>query len=318
VLSGVRLARYGDIIAEKTRVGGTWMGLVVMAAVTSLPELITGASSILLFDVVDIAAGDAIGSCLFNLVILAFLDFRDPAPLTARIHQGHVLSAAFGVVLLGTAALAILAGPGAPALGWVGLHSLVFLAGYAFAVRTIFHFERARLAQIAERMAGTERHEAAGLRQAVVRYIAGASILVAAAAYLPGAGEQLAARTGLAESFVGSLFVATSTSLPEVVVSMAAARIGALDLAVGNLFGSNLFNMAVLGLDDVLYTRGSILAAVSAVHVVTLTSAMIMTAAAVIGITYRAQRKRFRLSWDALVIVFVYAAALTLLRRLGE
>jgi cation:H+ antiporter len=108
VLSGVRLSRYGDVIAEKSGLGGTWMGVLVMAAVTSLPELVTGVSSIVVFDVPDIAAGDVIGSCMFNLLILAFLDFRHPEPLSARIHQGHVLSAAFGIVMLGLAALAML------------------------------------------------------------------------------------------------------------------------------------------------------------------------------------------------------------------
>jgi cation:H+ antiporter len=90
VVAGVRLSCYGDVIAVKTGIGRTWMGVLVMAAVTSLPELVTGASSIVIFDVADIAAGDAIGSCMFNLLILAFLDVREPEPLSARVHQGHV------------------------------------------------------------------------------------------------------------------------------------------------------------------------------------------------------------------------------------
>jgi cation:H+ antiporter len=123
--------------------------------------------------------------------------------------------------------------------------------------------------------------------------------------------------TGLGESFVGSLFVAASTSMPEVVVSVAAARIGALDMAVGNLFGSNLFNMAVLGFDDLLYTRGSVLAAVEPVHLVSLTAAIVMTAIAIIGLTYRAGHKRFRLSWDGFGIAAAYVLAIFLLRALG-
>jgi len=317
LLSGVRLSRYGDVIAEKTGLGGTWMGLLVMAAVTSLPELITGASSILVFDAADIAAGDAIGSCMFNLVILSFLDFRNPVPLSARIHQGHVLAAAFGIVLLGVAMLAMAAGTRAPMLGWLGLHSVVILMGYAFAMRTIFAFERTRLAALAEEIAGEIRHGDLTLRAAILRFAGAALVLVGAAAVLPGAGERLAVQTGLGQSFVGSLFVAASTSLPEVVVSVAAARMGAMDMAVGNLFGSNLFNLAVLGLDDALYTRGSVLAAVSPVHMVSLTTAMIMTAIAIVGVTYRASRKRYRLSWDAFAIVAAYIIGASLLRALG-
>lgn len=155
------------------------------------------------------------------------------------------------------------------------------------------------------------------MRRAVVLYVASAAVLAAAAIFLPGAAERLAHATGLTQSFVGSLFVAASTSLPEVVVSVAAARMGALDMAAGNLFGSNLFNIAVLGIDDLLYTRGPLTAAVSPLHLITLVSAMTMTAVAVIGLTYRAKQKRFRLSWDAFGIAAVYVIGLTLLAVLG-
>ncbi|MEZ5317695.1 MAG: hypothetical protein R2752_09870 [Vicinamibacterales bacterium] len=317
LLAGVRLARYGDVIAEKTGLGGTWMGLVVMAAVTSLPELVTGTSAILVVQVPEVAAGDAIGSCMFNLVILAFLDFRNPKPLSATIHQGHVLAAGFGLVQLGLAALGIVAGARMPVIGWIGLPSLVFLAIYAFATRLIFIYERARLSALAEELTGDIRYADMTLRYAIGMYVAAAALLVVAAAYLPAAASNLAAATGLGQSFVGSLFVAAATSMPEVVVSIAAARLGALDMAAGNLFGSNLFNIAVLGLDDVLYWRGGLLADISPVHLVSLIAAMVMTAIAVIGLTYRAQHKRFRLSWDSIGIVGVYLAAVVLLWRMG-
>jgi cation:H+ antiporter len=316
LFSGVRLSRYGDVIAEKTGVGGTWMGLVAMAAVTSLPELITGASSILVFDTADIAAGDALGSCMFNLAILALLDVRDPVPLTARVHQGHVLVAAFGIVQLGLAAMAVLAGPRVPMLGWVALPSLLFIAVYAFAVRTSFVFERARVSRLAQELTGAVRYRDFTLRRAVALYALNGVVLVGAAAALPGLGEVLARQTGLGQSFVGTLVIAASTSLPEVVVSAAAARIGALDMAVSNLFGSNIFNVAILGLDDLLYARGPLLAPVEPVHLVSVLAAVVMTAIAIIGLTYRAQRKRYRLSWDTFAIVAVYLAAVALLRLL--
>jgi cation:H+ antiporter len=317
LVSGIRLTRYGDVLAEKTGLGGTWIGVLVMAGVTSLPELVTGASAVAIFEVTDIAAGDAIGSCMFNLLILAFLDARHPVPLSARIHQGHVLSAGFGLLLLGAAAGALLAGTHAPAVGWVGVHSLVFIGVYALGMRLIFNFERARIAEVVEGAQEATRYGDMTLRQAVARYTAWALVLVAAAIYLPGAAEQLAVVTGLEQSFVGNLLVAGSTSLPEVVVSIAAARMGAVDMAAANLFGSNMFNVAVLGVDDLLYTRGVLLAAVSPAHLVPLVGAMTMTAIAIIGLTYRARRKRYRFSWDALAIAGAYLLAVLLLKRLA-
>jgi len=290
---------------------------MIAATVTSMPELVTGASSVLLFDVPDIAAGDAIGSCLFNLLILAMLDVRHPVPLSARVHQGHVLSAGFGIVQLGLVALALVAGSGAPVIGWFGVSSILFIILYALAVRTIFLSERARISALTEELTGDLRYHELTLRRTVVLFLAAAMVLIGAATLLPGVAEHLADATGLDESFVGSLFVAISTSLPEVVVSIAAARIGALDMAAANLFGSNLFNVAVIGVDDLLYMRGPLLVHVSPTHIITLAGAIIMTGVAIVGLTFRAQRKRLRLSWDALAIVAVYVICLVLLARAG-
>lgn len=86
VYSGTKLSKYGDIIAEKTGIGGTLIGVALMASVTSLPELVTGISSVTYADVPDIAAGDVLGSCVFNMLILAFLDaIYRPMQLTMDI-----------------------------------------------------------------------------------------------------------------------------------------------------------------------------------------------------------------------------------------
>jgi cation:H+ antiporter len=313
--AGIRLSRYGDVLAEKTGLGTTWVGLLLLATVTSLPELVTGASSVLLFDVPDIAAGDVIGSCLFNLVILAMLDIRNPVPLSARIHQGHVLSAGFGVVQLGMVAMAIIAGPRVPVLGWLAAPSLLFVTVYILAVRMVSAHERTRVAEIADELSGEARYRDVTRRNAVLQFTAAAAVLVAAAGVLPGLAARLSVLTGLEQSFVGSMFVAISTSLPEVVVSLAAARIGAVDMAAANLFGSNLFNVAVLGIDDALYFRGPLLAAIQPAHLITLSGAIVMTGIAIIGLTVRAQRKRFRLSWDSIAILAVYVTSLALLAR---
>jgi cation:H+ antiporter len=315
--TGIRLSRYGDVIAEKTGLGGMWIGVLLMSAVTSLPELISGASAVAIFDTPEIAMGDIAGSCMFNLAILAFLDFRDPLPLSARIHQGHVLVAAFGLLQLGLATLSILAGRHAPAIGWVGLSSVAFLAIHALAIRMMFTAERARLKAPTGAEALEARYGELTLSRAAWMYAANAVVLVVAATFLPGLGERLAVETGMTQSFVGSVFLAASTSMPEVVISVAAARIGAIDLAVGNLFGSNVFNVAILGVDDVLYRPGPLLAAVSGAHALTLVSAILMTAIAIIGLTYRAQKKRFRLSWEAMGMLGVCTAGLALLWRLG-
>jgi cation:H+ antiporter len=309
LVAGTKLSRYADMLAEKTGLGRTWIGIVLLAAVTSLPELVTGASSVIVYDLPDIAAGDVIGSCMVNILLLAFLDIGHRQPLSSRVHQGHVLSAAFGILLIGLATMSLLAGGRAPAIGWVGLPSVLYLLVYVLAMRTVFVHERSRMAALVPDASDRLLYEEFSKAASLLRFGGYAVALIAAAAYLPALGDEIAVMTGLGHTFVGTLFIAVSTSLPELVVSVAALRLGAADMAVGNLFGSNLFNIAVLGIDDLLYTRGPLLGAVSGAHALTAVAAMTMTAVAVLGLTYRSRAKGFYASWDALGIGAIYLFA---------
>jgi cation:H+ antiporter len=285
-----------------------------MASVTSLPELITGVSSIAVFDLPNIAAGDAIGSCMFNLAILSFLDLGHPVPLSTRAHQGHALSAAFGTLLLGLVVLGVLAGHRVPRIAWIGVSSLTFIAVYLVAMRMIFLHERKRVSQFIEAMAKELRYKSISKETALARYLVNAMVLIGAATYLPHLGEQIAQLTGLGQTFVGNIIIALSTSLPEVAVSVAAARIGAIDMAVANLFGSNLFNIVILALDDILYVKGPLLVQISTGHVISAVAAICMTAVAIIGLNYRAgSKKPLPVAWDAAGILMMYLAAMYVL-----
>jgi len=306
VFAGIRLSRYGDVIAEKTGLGRTWIGVLLMAAVTSLPELITGASSVILFDVPNIAVGDVLGSCMFNLLILAMLDVHTgySIPLSTRAHRGHVVTAAFGVLLLGIASLSLAAPSAVPQIGWFGASSVLFIVIYFVAMRTIYLDERRR---IIHEVAEQAQYGEISKSRAFTLYALNAALVIAAATYLPSIGERIAESTGLGRTFVGTFFIAIATSLPEIVVSVAAVKMGAIDLAVGNLLGSNVFNIWILGLDDLLYRKGPLLSHVTPTHLISAISAIVMTSIALIGLSYRAEQKRLFLAWDSLGIAVVYA-----------
>jgi cation:H+ antiporter len=320
LVAGTQLSRYGDVIADMTGLGRTWIGVVLLASVTSLPELITGFSSTAIFRVPDIAMGDIAGSCMFNLLIIAMLDaLHGPAPISTRVHQGQILAASFGVVLLGLVGLSIILGDMLPVIGWVSVSSVFFVGIYLLAMRVIFTYEQRRLVEefVAEMATEAEVRHPSPVRVYGL-FTLNAVLIVGAALYLPGLAETLAEMTGLGQTFFGTIFVALSTSLPEVVVSIAALRIGAIDMAVGNIFGSNLFNVGILALDDLFYTPGPLLASVEPSHSVAVLGAMVMTAIAVVGLTYRSGSKRLFIAWDALGIVVVYALASAALYLMGS
>ena len=318
LFSGSRLSLYGDIIAEKAGMGRTWIGVVLMASVTSLPELITGISSVTIFNLPNIAAGDVLGSCMFNMLIIAMLDFMGGStPLSARAHQGQVLGAGFGILLLGLVAISLFASPSFPRLGWISFSSLVFIGGYLIAIRTVFLYEKRRIGEFVTERAEEAKYERISKARAYTIYGLNAVVIIAAATYLPHLGERIAELTGLSKTFVGSIFIAVSTSLPEVVVTVGALRLGAIDIALGNLFGSNLFNIGILAVDDLFYTRGPLLSQVSGNHIVSALAAIIMTAIAIIALTYQTTTKRHFFAWDSIGIVLVYVSATLILYLTG-
>jgi len=288
LFAGTKLSYYGDIIAEKTGLGRVWIGVILMASITSLPELVTGVSAVAVFDVPDIAVGAVLGGCMFNVLIIAFLDLiGGPTPISLRIHEGQVLTAAFGILLLGLVSISIVAGTGLPAVGWIGLSSFVFIALYLAAMRMVFLYERRRIAEFVTAMADEVCYDGVSRTKAYLLYGLNALLIIGAATYLPRLGAVLAETTGLGQTVVGNVFVAVLTSLPEVVVAIAALKIDAIDMAVGSLLGSNLFNIGILALDDLFYTPGPLLAHVAADQIVTAIAAIVMTTMAIIGLTYR-------------------------------
>ena len=312
VFAGVRLARYGDVLGEKTGLGRSWIGVVLLAATTSLPELFTGFGATALAALPDIAVGDVLGSCMFNLLILSFMDAIQPEPLSTRAHQGHALSVGFGLVLIGIAGLGLAGGIRFPAFGWVGLYTPALIALYFVSMRVIFTHERHRRAREVQEVAEELQYADIPLRVAAFHYGIAAVAVVGAALWLPRLGAELARQTGLGEAFVGSLFIAITTSLPEIAVSLAAVRLGAIDLGIGNVLGSNLFNLLILGLDDVFYRHGPLLADADASHSVAVVAVVTMNGLFLVGLTYRVITKRFAVAWDTGAIAAVYVTAVSL------
>ncbi|MBI4745587.1 MAG: sodium:calcium antiporter [Deltaproteobacteria bacterium] len=318
VLCGTNLSRYGDIIAEKSGLGRAWIGLVLMASVTSLPELITGISSVAFANVPNIALGDIMGSCVFNLSIIALMDIlHGTKPIFSKAEHGHILSAGFGVVLIGIASISILSNAGIPAIWHIGIYTPVIIMIYLIGIRGLFLFEKRKIKEFVEEMAEALQYEHISTKEAVTKYVFNALIIIGAAAWLPFIGDRLAEATGLGRSFIGSIFIALTTSLPELVVSISALKIGATDMAIANLFGSNIFNIFILAIDDIFYTKGPILSHVSTNHAVTGFVAVVMTGIAIVSLEYRLEKKAFlRLGWDAIALLLAYIINVYLLYTL--
>ncbi len=144
-MAGPVLAHYGDVIARLTGLSRSWIGLVLLATATSLPELFTGVSAVAVADSPNIAVGDALGSCVFNLVMLVILDEMSRGePMWRRIDPGHILTAGFGIILIGSAgALLVLSQSGiGMQIGHVSIYTPFVVVLYFVAMRAAFVYER--------------------------------------------------------------------------------------------------------------------------------------------------------------------------------
>jgi cation:H+ antiporter len=315
------LSRYGDVLAEKTGLGRAWVGAILLAGVTSLPELVSGVSAVAWLDAPNLAIGAILGSCLFNLALIALMDLAyQPGSILARAQEGHILSAGLGVLLLGLVAGGALLGAGLNGFGLFGfsLLSLAVAGVYFVGARLIAHFEQRRLAELLDKEAEIRHYDQIGSAQAYAAFTISALIVVGLGIWLSSIGDRLAAETGLSRSFVGNLFLAVSTSLPEVASSLAAVRLGAIDLAISNALGSNLFNIMLLAVFDLADRQENLWASVSSTNAFAAVIAIMMTGVAIVSLIYRASpRTPYRLNWDGIALIGMYIGAMLALYWLG-
>jgi len=303
--SGQKVARYGDVIAERTGIGQVWMGVIALAAITSLPELFTGISAVTLVEAPDLTIGDLIGANAFNMLNLALLDiFHRNGSLLAVASQSHRLTGWFSLLLVLVVAISIFISSWfhTMSLGWIGWYTPVIILLYIFAVRQIFSFEkRQRRTEEPSLYEGGE-----SLRRIYIYFGISAACIIGAGIWLATIGDEIATVTGWGQSFVGSLFLAFTTTLPEMTVSFTAMRIGAVDMAVANMIGSNLFNLTIVPITDLIYSRGPILVDVSESQLVTAAAVIVMTALFIVGLRFKPNRI-FRLSWwnCSLIVLFI-------------
>jgi cation:H+ antiporter len=308
VVAGTFLARYGDVIAEKTGLGRTLVGLILLAGATSLPELAVDCVAVLMKPPApDLAVSAIVGSSLFNLFILGVVEFLHGSShrILSPASIEHGLSAIASIALTGLIAIFVLidlplaAGP-------VGGGTVVIFVAYLFFLRLIYLDQQERQTPEQE----TEEATSITLRTALQAYGILTMIIFAAAYFLTPTAEQIAKRSGLGDSFVGATFLAITTSLPELVTTLAAVRMGAFDMAVGNIFGSNAFNASILLPVDVLYPGKALLNDVATVHAITAGMVILVNCVALAAMLYRPRKRYAMIDPDATLIVMLCCLAM--------
>jgi len=304
VVAGSALAVFADVIVRSTGLGALWFGAVIVALITSLPELVTDVSAVRQ-GAPDLALGDLFGSSMANMAILATITLVfTTRRLLQRAALASILSAMLAIALTALAIVFLAAGS-APAIADVGLGTVVIAAVYGFGTFAIRERQNA-----AELDGAKALVTGMTLRQAQAGFVAAAVMIVLAGPQLAMSADALADQTGLGETFFGAFALALATSLPELAVSVSALRIGALNLAIANLLGSNATNMALLLPLDIAYADGPLLAQSDPGLLVTAGAAVLLMAIGTLAIVLKAERGRLPVDLAAVLMLVAYAVAL--------
>jgi cation:H+ antiporter len=323
VWAGSSLAGYADQIAERMRMSRLFVGTLMLAFATSLPELVTDITAARA-GAPDLAAGDLFGSSMANMAILAIIDLLYRGEVWPSVELGHARVAAVGIALTAMAALSIFTGS-TLSIGWVGLVPILIVVLYVVSIawfRRMPFLARPGVEQpripLQKPTGWSEKAAQVSLGGLWVRFGVSAFLIFLTAPIATLSVKAIAESTGIAQTFLGAALLAVTTSLPELIASIASVRIGAYDMAVGNLFGSNIANMSVLFFADIAYTQGPMLAAVSQSQIVAALGAILLMAIAVAAIVGESEKTRFRrLEPDAIVLLLTYVATLTAIAYYG-
>ena len=324
VLASTRIVRYGEIVAERTRMGQFWVGATMIAAVTSFPEMATDISAAII-NAPDLAAGDLFGSSLANMLIFAALSIW-----FSRLWRGHSISTVewitWAVALLVTteAMLFILFDMG-PQILAVGSGGILITVSYLVGARIIFQrsaasgqemLRQSQAAAVAGDSPASPSLPDWPLKQVLVRFAGWSAVVFIAAPLLAVAAEELAEATGLGDTFFGVIALAAITSLPELAASIAAFRRGLPSMVMGNLLGSNGLNMLIILAVDIFFTEGPFLQSIVETHALAALEGIVMMVA-VMGGVLLLSRSREALGKAVLgaAVVFYVASMLSIYAR---
>jgi cation:H+ antiporter len=338
IISGSRLTGLADRISDELQLAKGWVGALLLATVTSMPEVVASGTSVLV-GTPDLAFGNIFGSCCFNLALITILNgVVGRGSILSRAESVHTFSASYGVILL---AMGLIALGGAPMVKqWLPLGPLdeylgmqVFEWSYCGLIALTYLCGMRMLHRLG-RDSGVEsagpKRERSHPKEAYVKVALWAVVIIISAIWMTKTGDVIAQypfviggkERVLGATFVGAFFLAIATSLPEVTTGIAAVRIGQLEMALGNIFGSNMFNVFVIpiakcftlvGGSELLFFADDDAGGERTKNILAASLAMLLTGIVVVSLISRGRKQVFGMGADSVLIGIAYLLGMLLL-----
>ena len=308
---GNRLSQLSDIIGEKSGLGGAWVGLILVSAITSLPELVTSLGAIILLHQPDLAIGNIYGSNCFNVTIFALVILA-AKNISEDNNKSNYQSIIATILLTIFSLIGLILGQAT--FPHTIIISLIIFAGYSFTIKTLSSSSQSPPGNI------TNKYPYANFKKTIISFIFNALIIVICGLWLVSLADKIAVyefHLGkiefiLGQSLVGTILVAGSTSLPEIVISLSAIRRSSIGLALGNVLGSNLFNLVILSLADFFY-KGQLYIEASLLHIIAGILSLILVVCTLICVHFYSRLGKLT-AWG---ILLIYLVGMFIFFRLG-
>jgi len=308
-VAGTYLTKAGDRLADQTGWGEAVIGGILLGAVTSLSGITTSVTAAV-DGLAQLSMSNALGGIAAQTLFIAVADLtyrranlEHASASVPNLMQGSLL------ILMLTLAAFIIINPEWTA--WFFNPASVILIGIYIAGNYIVKNARKYPMWEAidtDEMVGDipDKEDEEPIKITLIKFILGALIVGVAGFFVAKAGMAIAEKSPLSESFVGALFTAVATSLPELVVSIAAVRQGALVMAMGNIIGGNSFDILFLAFADFAYTEGSIYHDGGDSQLYILMLALLLNAILILGMLHRQKHGLAKSGWESFTIIGMF------------
>jgi len=307
---GIKMTKTARDLAHNTGLGEALMGALFIGASTSLSGITTSVSAAAA-GYAELAVSNGLGGIAAQTAFLALADiaYKRANLEHAAASAENLFMSAFLLTLLSIHALAL----SFPTISVFAVHpaSVMLVIAYVFGVHLLARthlmpmwFPR-KTADTAPEPAD-HRYRSRHLWRLWLYFIGYAAIVAVAGWVLAQLAIPLGDKTGLSHSVVGGVFTAVSTSVPELVVAITAVRMGAPNLAVGDIIGGNAFDTLFVAASDLAYREGPIYAAISSAEQFWLANSMLMTSVLIMGLIYRERHGLGNIGLESVILLVLY------------
>ncbi len=315
--AGTKLSHLADRLADYTGIGEAIMGAIFLGATTSLPG-ITASVTAAIDGHAAIALSNAIGGIAAQMAFLAFADIayrkanlEHAAASVPNMMQGALLITILSILMFGMVG---------PEITVWGIHPVtpILLLSYLLGMRLVFSAHehpmwRPEHTQETNVDIPQKPKQEISLIRLWMKFLLLAAIVTLSGWAVTRSAEVIATETGISESMVGGIMIAIVTSLPELITSIAAIRIGALTLAVGGVVGGNVFDTLFAAVADIAYREGSIYHAATQRETALVAITMIMTGVILLGLLQRQKYGISNIGFESFLVLVLYFCGALLL-----